>query len=162
MQEENGSAAALWTRLDRDVRVLAARSLYSHDWGDSTPRREADLAIARALRFREAAVKQLPLEKRVEHLVRRVRPDESLAASLILALHLEARSPMLCAFLDALGLPHQRGLIDDSYDLKPLPAEKVTPAAASLYERFPRAEVDLYLASLKTLDPSTWAALPDV
>jgi hypothetical protein len=155
------AATLLWTKLDRDVKALAARSLYNHDWGDAAPRREADLAIARALRFREAAVRQLPVEKRAEYLVR-LRPDESLATSLLLALHLEARRPMLCAFLDALGLPHEAGLIDAAYDLKPIPGEKIEPAAAALYERFPRAEVDLYLASLKTLDPETWDALPDV
>jgi hypothetical protein len=154
-------AVLLWTKLDRDVRALAARSLYAHDWGDSAPRQEADLAIARSLRFREAAVRQLPVDKRVEYLVR-IRPDESLATSLLLALHLEARGPMLCAFLDALGLPHEGGLIDASYDLKPIPREKLQPAAAALYERFPRPEVDVYLASLKTLDPETWGALPDV
>lgn len=162
MHAENDSAVALWTRLDRDVRAAAARSLYTHDWGDTVPRREADLTIARALRFREAAVKQLPVEKRVEYLVRLVRLDESLATSLLLALHLEARGPMLCAFLDALGLPHEGGLIDASYDLKPLSSEKLGPATASLYERFPRSEVDLYLTTLRTLDPETWAALPQV
>src|SRR5262245_32046743 len=98
----------LWGALDRPTRVLAARSLYVHDWGDPSPRREADLAIARSLRFREAAVRQLPIEKRVEHVARLARPDESLVSSLLLALHLEARQPMLCAFLDALGIPHER------------------------------------------------------
>ena len=70
--------------------------------------------------------------------------------------------PMLCAFLDALGLPHEGGLIDASFDLKPVPAEKLEPATAALYEGYPRLEVDLYLACLKTLDPETWEALPDV
>ena len=34
---------------------------------------------------------------------------------------------MLCAFLDALGLPHQGGLIDESHDLKPISREKLEP-----------------------------------
>jgi hypothetical protein len=162
MPGETDSATALWGSLDRDVRALAARSLYTHAWGDTAPRREADRAIARALRFRETAVKQLPVEKRVDYIARLVSPDESLVTSLLLALHLEARKPMLCAFLDTLGLPHEGGLIDASHDLVPLPADKLEPAAASLYERFPRPEVDLYLASLRTLDPETWGALPPV
>jgi len=161
MREGNRSATDLWSSLDRDTRSLAARSLYAHDWGDTAPRREADLAIAHSLRYRETAVKQLPIEKRAEYLARLSRPHDSLVTSLLLALHLEARVTMLCAFLDGLGLPHERGLIDASFDLQPVPASKLEPAAAALYERFPRPEVDLYLACLKTLDPETWAALPD-
>jgi hypothetical protein len=162
MPEGKRSATDLWMGLDRGARALAARCLYAHDWGDTAPRREADLAIARGLRYRETAVKQLPIEKRVDYLARLTRPDESLVTSLLLALHLEARAPMLGAFLDGLGLPHQGGLIDESFDLQPVPAGKLEPAVADLYERFPRSEVDLYLACLKALDPETWAGLPDV
>jgi hypothetical protein len=156
------SPQRLWSSLDAPTKALAARALYAHDWDDALPRREADVAICRALRFREAAVRQLSIDKRVDYLVRMIRPDESLASSLLLALHLESRRPLLCAFLDALGLPHQDGLIDGSFDLTPLPAGTLTPAVASVRERFPREEVETYFRTLLALDPDTWAALREV
>jgi hypothetical protein len=159
---EGLSSARLWASLDAGTRALAARSLYHRDWGDGLPRREADVAIARALRFREAAVRQLPIEKRVDYLIRAVRPDDLLASSLLLGLHLEARRPMLCAFLDELGLPHHDGLIDEDHELTPLPAERLAPALASLLERFPREEVLIYASSLLAMDPETWGGLKAV
>jgi hypothetical protein len=141
--------------------MAAARSLYAHDWGQAPTRREADFAIMQGMRFRESAVRQLPIERRAQYLARSVRPTDSLAGSLLLALHLEQRRPMLSAFLDALGIPHTDGLINEDYNLKPPAAAAVKKAAKLLSESFPAADVQLYLATLHTLDPETWAEIGD-
>src|SRR5712691_437865 len=82
--------ARLWVSLPAEIRVLAARSW---DWKSPETRREADLAIARSLNFREAFVRKLPLEKRIGYLASAVRADDQLASTLLVALHLEHRRP---------------------------------------------------------------------
>lgn len=149
----------LWASLDPEVRLAAARSLYSHDWGTSPTRREADFAIMQGMRFRESAVRQLPADKRALYLARSIRPTDSLAGSMLLALHLEQRRAMLSAFLDALKIPHVDGLIAEDHDMKPSTAPALAKAAKTLFDQFPRDEVELYLATLYVLDRETWAGL---
>ena len=149
----------LWASLEPEVRLAAARSLYSHDWGEAPTRREADFAIMQGMRFRESAVRQLPVDRRAQYVARSIRPTDSLAGSMLLALHLEQRRTMLSAFLDALKIPHVDGLITEDHDMKPPSAAALAKAAKALHDRFPPDEVELYLATLYVLDRDTWAAL---
>jgi len=149
----------LWATLEPEVRLAAARSLYSHDWGEAPTRREADAAIMYGMRFRESAVRQLPLDKRAQYVARSIRPTDSLAGSMLLALHLEQRRGMLSAFLDALKIPHANGLIAEDHDMKPPTRAALEKAAKTLSASFPADEVELYLATLYVLDRVTWAAL---
>ena len=150
------SPVQLWAALDPEVKLAAARSLYAHDWGGSPTKREADATIMMALRFREQAVRQLPVEKRAQYLAKSVRPGDSLASSLLLALHLEERRPMLVAFLDALGIAHENGLIAEEQEPEPPEEAKLAAAAKELNAKFPAADVELYLAALYVLDRETW------
>jgi hypothetical protein len=148
----------LWGALDPETRRLAAETNYEVD--DESARLEADMAIAAALRYRPQAVRKLPASKRVGYLLRAVRPGDSLASSLLLALHLGHRAPMLAAFLDRLGIEHEDGAIRDD-KLEPPAAESLAAAVTGLYERFPREDVDLYLSALIALDQHTWVHLPE-
>lgn len=152
----------LWAHLDPDTRVAAARALYGHDWGDASTRREADAAIASSMRFRDAVVRQLPLERRAGYLAKSVGPNDSLASSLLLALHLKARRPMLAAFLDELDIAHDDGVIADAEHLAPPSGDRLSRASAALFRTFPANEVELYLASLFAMDPDTWEGLAEV
>ena len=149
----------LWASLEPEVRLAAARSVYSHDWGEAPTRREADFAIMQGMRFRESAVRQLPVDKRAQYLARSIRPTDSLAGSMLLALHLEQRRAMLSAFLDALKVPHDNGLIAEDHDMKPPTNAALEKAAKTLSKGFPAEEVELYLATLYVLDRVTWAGL---
>jgi hypothetical protein len=152
----------LWAALDPEVRLAAARSLYAHDWGQTPTRREADIAIMQGMRFRETAVRQLPVEKRASYLARSIRPNDSLASSLLLALHLQRKRPILAAFMDALAIPHKDGLIAEDHDVKPPTAAALKKASKVLRDAFPADDVELYLASLYVLDRDTWGGLADV
>lgn len=152
---EELSPTAIWTHLDPETRQLAARSLYA----DKESRREGDLAIATTLRFREIAVRKLPLEQRIGYLTRAVHPDDSLAASLLVALHLEQRRPLLEAFLTALGIPQTDGVIDPDHELVAQDESALSDAIGQLDARFEAPEIDLYLACLLAMDPDPWAAL---
>jgi hypothetical protein len=152
----------LWRSLPAEERMLAARAFFAHAWGDASARREGELAIARALRFREEAVRKLPPDKRAGYLARAVQPADSLAGSLLLALHLEERRSLLAAFLDALAIPHENGMIAEDHDLQPPGKDALARAAEALDARFPAREVDVYLASLLALDHGSWDGLGDV
>ena len=148
--------ARLWISLPQETRLLAARS---YDWKKPESRMEAEIAICRAMKFRDAFVRKLPLEKRIGYLASGIRPDDSLATSLLLALHLEHRRPLLGAFLDALGIKHDNGLITEENEIAAPDGPALAAAARTLYERFPADDVTLYLKSLLTIDPETWGGL---
>lgn len=149
----------LWEALDGETRLAAARALYRRDWGEASTRREADLSIAAAMRFRDAAVRQLPVDRRVQYLAKMRIPTDGLASSLLMALHLEERAALLGAFLDALDIPHEGGLIDEDHEVDPPTDEAISAASTALFEGFPAAEVETYLASLVAMDAETWAGV---
>ncbi|MDX1389834.1 MAG: hypothetical protein R3344_11630, partial [Acidobacteriota bacterium] len=153
---------ALWNALDPETRTEAARGLYGGDPADSDARREADAALAEALRFRLVAIRKLPVEKRVAHLARLSRLESSLVEALLVSLHVARRRPMLIAFLDHLGIPHHDGVIDEQYELTSQDPEDLCKAVARLLEEFPAREVEVYLATLLALDPHTWGGLAPV
>lgn len=162
LELETLTPAGLWAKFDGDTRRLAAESLYRGERQDAAARQEADAAIAAAIRFRLHAVRKLPAERRIGYLLQRVQPDHSLASTLILALHLERRAPVLEAFLGSLEIPNEGGVIDERHDLETFDAERLAPAVDSLYEQFPQVEVETYLASLIALDSDSWSGLIEV
>jgi hypothetical protein len=147
----------LWLKLDPETRMEAATALYRHDWeDDDSATSEADLAIAGALRFRPVAVKKMPLAERIKMLARVVRPEQSLVSSLLLALHLERREEMMASFLDSLEIPHENGLIDSEFECEPPDEAKLKPAVDRLFEKYPAAQVELYLVTIYMMDQQTW------
>jgi hypothetical protein len=153
--------ARLWAGLDPETRELAARTVYSDAMDGDTSRMEADTAIATTLRFRPVAVRKLPTDKRVGYLLRAVRVDDSLASTLLLALHLGRRRAMLGAFLDRLGIEHEDGVIQvDEFETPK--AEQFTAAVDAVYEEFPADEAEVYFATLIALEPEAWEGLISV
>lgn len=150
--------STLWRALDDDTRRLAARSVYARGWDDGSGRREADTAVAEAIRFRPLMLRRMPVERRVDHLLRRVSADDGLATTLLLALHLVQRRSMLCVFLDALGIDHEDGVIRGD-QVEPPAADRLEAAVRRLYEEFPAEHVDVYLRTLIAMDDEPWAGL---
>jgi hypothetical protein len=150
--------ARLWLALDKQTRLLAARALYE----DSSMRDQAHQAIATAIKFRVAGVRKLSVDKRIDYLARVAQPDEGLASSLLIALHLGDRREILGSFLDELGIPHEDGLNTSEEELGAVPGAKLEPAVTALRQRFDSDDVDLYLVSLLVLDPDVWSGLTEV
>ena len=148
--------ARLWSALDDPARRLAVHAMY-----DDAPelRAQADQALAEALRFRPAGVRKLPVDKRVDYFVRRVRPDNPLASTLLTTLHLAHRRALLGAFLDALDIPNDDGLIPPGHEAEPAADDRLATAVDDLRGRFDAPDVDLYLATLLALDPDVWGGL---
>jgi hypothetical protein len=82
--------------------------------------------------------------------------SDAVATRALIAYHFAARKGLMAAFLDALGISHEDGLIKEE-SVPPPPREKLAAAIASVRGSFPAADVDLYVRTLATLDGETWA-----
>ena len=67
---------------------------------------------------------------------------------------------MMGAFLDALGIAHEEGVIQED-DVKPDP-ERLPAAVEAIARAFPPDDVHLYLQTLVCQDPETWGRLSDI
>ena len=64
----------------------------------------------------------------------------------------------MSAFLDALGIKHDRGLIADE-ELAPPARDALAQAIAATKGAFDPGDVDLYVRTLAALDSTTWGNL---
>lgn len=119
---------------------------------------EAISAIATHMKFRTKSVINLTLDKKVKYLLGLPTMTDSIAARSLVAYHLEHQRPMMGAFLDALGIAHEDGLISEDNVTVPEP-DKVHAAAADLGTKYPAEDVSLYFTTLVSQDPETWKAL---
>jgi hypothetical protein len=148
----------LWKTLSPEEKNLAAAEMVK----DPTPLIRASViaVVADARKMRPIAARKLPPEVQAK-IVATVRdPGEVLASSLLVALHLGPRKPMLVAFLDALGLPHEDGVLKDD-STTPVSLEDLKKACAALSSEPPSA-VRIYLNTLWLQDPDRWAHAPAV
>jgi hypothetical protein len=149
----------LWKRLTPEKKLQAADAFWS-DENAHAEQADAIATIAQRLKFRIKSVVALPREKKSRHLVSMPAVSELVAARLLVAFHLAAQRPMMGAFLDALGIKHQDGLIEEE-DVPPPAAERLAEAAKTLAASYPAEEVSLYFATLIWQDPETWGGLTE-
>jgi hypothetical protein len=148
--------ARLWKRMTAEQRLGAARAFWqSEEAGDDQV--QAVLLIAQQKKFRPKTVMALDEERRAKHLASFPTIPETMAARALIVYHLAAQRPMMGAFLDALGIGHEEGVIQ-AEDVKP-DESKLAPAVDQLVGAYPEADVALYLDTLLCQDPETWGAL---
>ena len=122
---------------------------------------EAVGALASHMKFRTKSVLSLPVERKAKYLLGLPNVSESIAARALINYHLARQRPMMGAFLDALGIAHEEGLISDEQIAAP-DAEKLKAAAAELTGKFPPEDVALYFSTLVSQDPDTWSGLAEL
>jgi hypothetical protein len=150
----------LWKLLSAQRRSETAAAFWK-DGADATTAAQAIDAIARHLNFRHKSVMALPDDRKAQHLASLPTLPDALAARLLVTYHLAAQRPMMAAFLDALGLAHDNGLIADEH-VKPPDAARCQQAERSIAAAFPREDVSLYLATLVSQDEETWRGLKSI
>jgi len=149
--------SALWKELSPEKRLIAAEAF----WNDENGREqqvEVIVTLARKLNFRPKSIPALPLERRSRLLAGLDDVSDAVAGRALIAYHLEAERPMMGAFLDALGIEHDNGLITAEEVPPPDPA-KLVEGVRTLRAAFPGDAVRLYLHTLVLLDGDTWADL---
>lgn len=139
-----------------DQRQRAARAFWEDD--DATDDQvQAALLIAQQKKFRAKTVIALDLERKARHLASLVALPDTLAARALITYHLAEQRSMMGAFLDALGIKHENGLIEED-EVKP-DASKFGEAVSKIKAEYPPDDVRLYLETLRCQDPDTWGSL---
>jgi hypothetical protein len=148
----------LWKSLPLDQRQRIARAFWL-DEEAVEDQLQAALLIAQQKKFRPKTVVNLDVDRKARHLATLGSVPDSTAARALVVYHLAEQRPMMGAFLDALGIEHENGLIKEE-SVKP-EVDKIGPAVAKLGEQFPADDVRLYLTTLLSQDPETWGTLAD-
>lgn len=149
--------ARLWREMTPDQRAAASRAFWL-DTESMTQQVEAVTHLAKQLRFRPQSVLGMPADRKARQMAMQGRLPDNVVGRALVVYHLVEQRPMLVAFLDHLGIPHENGLISEGVEQAPS-EERLTAAVASLRAAFPPADVRLYLRTLAIQDPETWGSL---
>jgi hypothetical protein len=151
----------LWKDLPVEKRVAVADAFWRDDstTGGLDPQKlEATVAIARRLNFRPKSVQALAVERRARHLAQMGDVSDLVATRALIAYHLAAQRPMMAAFLDAVGLAHENGVI--TAEEVPTPDQaRLTAGVQAVRAAFPADDVALYLNTLVAIDGDTWGGI---
>ena len=142
-----------------ELRLQVARAFWQDEQA-ADDQIQAVLLIAQQKKFRPKTVISLEEERKARHLASLPTLPDALAARALIVYHLAEQRAMMSAFLDALGVVHENGLIQEDH-VTPDPA-RVGRAAAQIAQQFPAADVSLYLNMLLYQDSDTWGALRGV
>ncbi|MDH4066600.1 MAG: hypothetical protein OEW19_19535 [Acidobacteriota bacterium] len=149
--------ARLWRQMPLEQRQAAAAAFWDDEQA-ALEQAEAVALIARQIKFRPKSVLTLAVEKKARHLAKMAQVSDLLAARLLVSYHLAFQRPMMGAFLDALGIAHEDGLIKDDAPTAP-DAAALDAAVATLAAAYPPGDVGRYFWTLLWQDPKTWSGL---
>ena len=147
----------LWKDMTPATRLTAADAFWRDDQGGDQ-QVEAIVFLARRMNFRPKALQSLPIERRAKMLAQVGHIPDTVATRALIAYHFATQRPLMAAFLDALGITHEDGLIA-AEDLPAPEPEKLKTAIQAIRASFPADDVERYLHTLATLDGETWAGL---
>ena len=149
----------LWKQLNAEKKRQAADAFWQ-DENAANEQAEAVNLIAQRIKFRLKSVIAMPVEKKTQYLLSMPAVSEMLAARMLVAYHLQHQRAMMGAFLDALGIRHEEGIIAEEEVAPPAP-DALKQAAKAIASSYPPEDVSLYLSTLVWQDPDTWGPLAD-
>jgi hypothetical protein len=137
-----------------------ATEILSYAYESDKPLYRATLsAVAEARKLRPVYLERQPRPQRhTLMLTTLARPSlDAVTGNLLRTWLLKQHKTMLCDFLDALGVAHQEGVVDD------LPTtmedEKITPAVEKLLAKYPHESVAVYLQAFSEMNEVEWPKL---
>ena len=142
-----------------EQRLRSAYALWRDDEA-TADQMQAAMIIAQQKKFRPKTVIGLDADRKARHLASLSNLPEALAARLLISYHLAEQRPMMGAFLDAVGIAHENGVIRE--DAVTPDSAKAVAAAAAIARDYPAHDVSLYLSTLLWQDPASWGALHGV
>ncbi len=153
------TASRLWKSLPREERLLAAGAFFR----EPSPELYAAAlgGLVKARHMRPQAARALDPDAQARILATVLDPGESLAQGLLVSLHFSERRELLGAFLDALALPHEGGVLTEEAESAPAASAESARGAVKSLSSFPPEQVRTYLNTLWLQDPERWAALPE-
>src|SRR5688572_30280188 len=112
MTDTTPTPSRLWKRMTAEQRLAAAHALWRDDDAKDDQAQAAGL-IAQQLKFRLKTVNGLDTDRKARYLASVPSLPETIAARALVLYHLAEQRPMMGAFLDALGITHDNGLIHE-------------------------------------------------
>lgn len=126
---------------------------------DVLPRVLQELAVA--LKFRVTFLKRLPMGEKVRHL-RRLADSPTLrhvCDDLLRSWVVRRKTEMLVCFVEAQGLKHNNGIVDDSVTQADL--KSVKKGVQAVLKQFPPREVALYMGIMLSAGGDFWVGLSE-
>src|SRR4249920_700446 len=158
MTDTTLTPARLWKGMTSEQRLKAARAFWATEEDEAADAQfQAVFHIAQQKKFRAKSVFALDDERRAKHLASLHSVPEVVAARALVTYHLAEQRPMMGAFLDALGIAHENGLIQEE-NVKP-DTTRMKSAVEKISADFPAGDVQIYLNTLLCQDPETWGGL---
>jgi len=144
-----------------EQRLKAAQAFWASEDDDAADAQfQAVFFIAQQKKFRSKSVFAMDDERKAKQLASLHSVPEVVAARALIVYHLAEQRPMMGAFLDALGIAHENGVIQQD-DVKP-DAARIGPASDQIAKDFAAPDVSLYFNTLLCQDPDTWSALEPI
>jgi len=118
-----------------------------------------DAEVAKLLRFRPQAIKKIPIAKRAKLAKNWIeqKHNAELCYEFFGTYLVRTKRDLVTGFLDATGVPHKEGMIEDIDGAKPDP-QKIDAAVKDLDAKFGADDVTLYLA----LCAEQWPSVPEL
>ncbi|MFI5179090.1 MAG: hypothetical protein ACHQO8_11025 [Vicinamibacterales bacterium] len=147
----------VWKDLPPDKRLAVADAFWRDEQSQDihAQRVEAIVAIAHRLNFRAKSVQALPVDKRARYLAQMSDVSDAIASRALIAYHFSAQRALMAAFLDAVGIAHENGMITAEHVDAPDRA-RVAAAIDTLRRTTPAADLEIYLRTLVAVDGETW------
>lgn len=119
-------------------------------------------AVATARKVRPLFLERQPRAERHTTMVAALgKPaQELIAANLIRGWLLKKQNPLLCDFLDALGITHKQGAVDDLPET--MDDAKLTAAVEQLLAKHPKENAIVYLHAFNGMNDQAWKNLNDM
>jgi hypothetical protein len=152
--------SVIWKAMSPATRRAAAEAFWRDEDSPEIEAQhvEALVTLSQRLKFRPKSLQQLPVDRLAQHLAQLADVPDTIVTRALIAHHFTSQRPLMAAFLDALGIGHEEGLISQE-DVPPPTTEALTRAVGAVNAAFPAADVDLYLRTLVALDGGTWEKL---
>jgi hypothetical protein len=149
----------LWKLMTAEQRLRAASALWRDDQATGDQAQAVQL-IAKQMKLRPKTAIGFDADRKARCLAGVPDLPEEVAARMLILYHVAEQRPMMGAFLDAVGITHDNGLIEEDATT-PDPA-KIAAAAAVIAREYPAHDVSLYLNTLLWQDPAAWGQLDGV
>jgi hypothetical protein len=154
---EDRGGLAVWDLMTDDEKKAAAVALWEN--ADRESRMAVEMLVAKEMKFRPQSVRKLSAEQVAPRLARMAAElPETVFFQFLFHLHMAERRPLMVAYLDAVGLPHQDGVLDLAEDDEAPTEEAAAGPSRELIAEHGR-EALVYLATLGVADPDFWAGM---
>ena len=143
-EEKKAAAVALWTNADRESRMAV------------------EMLVAKEMKFRPQSVRKLSADRVAPRLARlAAEMPESAFFQFLFHYHMAEGRELMVEYLDAVGLPHEDGVLDLPEDAEPPTGEAAAGPARELIAKHGRSAL-VYLGTLAVADADFWAGMTPV